>query len=117
MRPFSFSSRDCAARKKTIEHGQFLAEMSAILPWSKPEAPIAPYNPPGLGSQGKPRERFCDVLLTLPFCDLEFRCADVPGETTILNFRGLFERRPLTKAIFSAANTHLEAKGCFCVAA
>jgi transposase, IS5 family len=131
----SFASLDFAAKKKRTKRDVFLAEMAAVLPWSKLVAQLAPHYPK-LGPQGGRRpfplavmlriyclqqwyglsdpgaeEALYDIQSMRTFVGLELGCDNIPDETTILNFRHLLERHELTKAIFAAVAEHLAAKG------
>jgi IS5 family transposase len=135
MSQLSFSSLDYAAKKKTTKREVFLAEMSAVLPWGKLEAVIAPHSPK-MGPQGGRRpfplstmlriyclqqwynlsdpgaeEALYDIQSMRVFAGLELGQDTIPDETTILNFRHLLERHDLTKAIFAAVAEHLAVKG------
>jgi transposase, IS5 family len=131
----SFAALDFAAKKKRTKRDVFLAEMAAVVPWSKLVALIAPHYPK-LGPQGGRRpfplpvmlriyclqqwynlsdpgaeEALYDIQSMRAFAGLELGCDNIPDETTILNFRHLLERHELTKAIFAAVAEHLAAKG------
>jgi IS5 family transposase len=131
----SFASLDFAAKKKRTKRDVFLAEMAAVVPWSKLVALIAPHYPK-LGPQGGRRpfplpvmlriyclqqwynlsdpgaeEALYDIQSMRAFAGLELGSDTIPDETTILNFRHLLERHELTKAIFAAVAKHLAAKG------
>jgi IS5 family transposase len=135
MSQLSFSSLDYAAKKKTTKREVFLAEMSAVVPWGKLEAVIAPHYPK-LGPQGGRRpfplstmlriyclqqwynlsdpgaeEALYDIQSMRVFAGLELGQETIPDKTTILNFRHLLERHDLTKAIFAAVAEHLAVKG------
>ncbi len=51
MDQLSFAALDFAGKKKRTKRDVFLAEMSAVVPWAKLEALIAPHYPQ-LGPQG-----------------------------------------------------------------
>lgn len=131
----SFASLDFAAKKKRTKRDVFLAEMSAIVPWSTLEALIGSHYPK-LGPQGGRRpfplptmlriyclqqwynlsdpgaeEALYDIQSMRAFAGLELGRDAIPDETTILNFRHLLERHDLTKAIFDGVAEHLAAKG------
>lgn len=135
MSQLSFSSLDYAAKKKTTKREIFLADMSAVVPWSALEAVIAPHYPK-MGPQGGRRafalstmlriyclqqwynlsdpgaeEALYDIQSMRAFAGLDLGRDTIPDETTILNFRHLLERHDLTKAIFAAVAEHLQAKG------
>jgi transposase, IS5 family len=131
----SFASLDFAAKKKRTKRDVFLAEMSAVVPWGRLEAVIAPHYPK-MGPQGGRRpfplltmlriyclqqwyslsdpgaeESLYDIQSMRAFAGLELGRDAIPDETTILNFRHLLERHDLTKAIFESVAEHLAAKG------
>ena len=131
----SFASLDYTGKKKRTKREVFLAEMAAVVPWSKLEAVIEPHYPK-LGPQGGRRpyplstmlriyclqqwyalsdpgaeEALYDIQSMRAFVGLELGRDAIPDETTILNFRHLLERYDLTKAVFTAVAEHLEARG------
>jgi IS5 family transposase len=131
----SFASLDYAAKKKRTKRDVFLAEMAAIVPWTKLEALIEPHYPKAKPQGGRrpfplpmmlriyclqqwyslsdpgAEEALYDIQSMRAFCGLELGCDAIPDETTILNFRHLLERHNLTKAIFEGVAEHLAAKG------
>jgi transposase, IS5 family len=135
MDQLSFASLDFAAKKKRTKRDVFLAEMSAVVPWSILEALIAPVYPKAGPKGGRPpvplgvmlriyclqqwytlsdpgaEEALYDIQSMRAFAGLELGRDAIPDETTILNFRHLLERHELTKAIFAAVAEHLAAKG------
>jgi IS5 family transposase len=124
-----------AMKKKVTRREQFLAEMEAVVPWSRLLALIAPHYPkagPKGGRQPMPLETMLRVYflqnwyaLSDPmaeetlydseamrrFAGIELGDDRIPDETTILNFRHLLERHGLTEAIFADVNAHLADKG------
>jgi len=131
----SFASLDFAGKKKRTKRDVFLAEMSAVVPWSVLESLIEPHYPK-VGPQGGRRpfpitvmvriyclqqwyqlsdpgaeEALYDIQSMRAFCNLELGRDPIPDETTILNFRHLLEAHGLTKAVFEAVADHLEARG------
>ena len=131
----SFSSLDYAGKKKRTKREGFLAEMAAVVPWTKLAAVIEPHYPK-TGPQGGRRpyplstmlriyclqqwyslsdpgaeEALYDIQSMRAFAGLELGSDAIPDETTILNFRHLLERHDLTKAVFAAVAEHLEARG------
>jgi hypothetical protein len=128
----SFASLDFAGKKKRTKRDVFLAEMAAVVPWSKLEALIEPHYPK-VGPHGGRRpfpiavmlriyclqqwynlsdpgaeEALYDIQSMRAFCHLELGRDPIPDETTILNFRHLLE---MMKAVFEAVADHLEARG------
>jgi transposase, IS5 family len=135
MGQLSFASLDYAAKKKRTRREAFLAEMDAVVPWSRLEAVIAPHYPragPNGGRRPYPlavmlriyclqqwyqlsdpgaEEALYDIQSMRAFAGLELGRDAIPDETTILDFRHLLERHELTKAVFAAVAEHLEARG------
>lgn len=135
MDQLSFASVDFLSKKKRTKRDVFLAEMTAVVPWSMLEALIEPHYPK-VGAKGGRRpfplgimlriyclqqwynlsdpgaeEALYDIQSMRAFVGLELGRDDIPDETTILNFRHLLERHDLTKAIFAAIAEHLAAQG------
>lgn len=135
MSQLSFASLDYATKKKRTKREIFLAEMNAVVPWSRLEAVIAPHYPRANPASGGRRpfplgvmlriyllqqwyqlsdpgaeEALYDIQSMRAFAGLELGRDAIPDETTILNFRHLLERHELTKAVFAAVAEHLEAK-------
>src|SRR5262252_4378119 len=131
----SFASLDFAGKKKRTKRDVFLAEMAAVVPWSKLEALIEPHYPK-VGPHGGRRpfpvavmlriyclqqwynlsdpgaeEALYDIQSMRAFCHLELGRDPIPDETTILNFRHLLETHALTKAVFEAVADDLETRG------
>jgi transposase, IS5 family len=128
------SLRD-AMKKKVTRREQFLAEMEAVVPWSRLFALIAPHYPKAGPKGGRPpmpletmlrvyflqnwyalsdpmaEETLYDSEAMRRFAGIELGDDRIPDETTILNFRHLLERRGLTEAIFADVNAHLADKG------
>ncbi|WP_287433090.1 IS5 family transposase [Maritimibacter sp.] len=124
-----------AMKKKVTRREQFLAEMEAVVPWSRLLALIEPHYPkagPKGGRPPMPLETMLRVYFlqnwyalrnpmaeeTLYDSDAMRRltgielCDDrISDETTILNFRHLLDQHGLTEAIFAEVNGHLAGKG------
>ena len=124
-----------AMKKKVTRREQFLAEMNAVVPWSRLLALIAPYYPKVGPKGGRPpmpletmlrvyflqnwyalsdpmaEETLYDSEAMRRFAGIELGDDRIPDETTILNFRHLLERHGLTEAIFADVNAHLADKG------
>src|SRR5215469_12957590 len=118
----TFASMAWDAKGKVTLRERFLAEMDAVMPWSRLLGPIEPYYPKaGHGRQTLGLEK----MLRIYFLQQWFNLSDpqdedaiydsesmrrfarvelgddlVPDESTILRFRHLLERHGLTKAIF-----------------
>lgn len=124
-----------AMKKKVTRREQFLAEMDAVVPWTRILALIAPYYPKVGPKGGRPpmpietmlrvyflqnwyalsdpmaEETLYDSEAMRRFAGIELGDDRIPDETTILNFRHLLERHGLTEAIFAEVNGHLADKG------
>ena len=124
-----------AMKKKVTRREQFLAEMEAVVPWSRLLALIAPHYPKAGPKGGRPpmpletmlrvyflqnwyalsdpmaEETLYDSEAMRRFAGIELGDDRIPDETTILNFRHLLERHGLTEAIFADVNAHLADKG------
>ncbi len=133
MKQTTFASAAWAAKGKTTRRERFLAEMNAVMPWTKLVALIEPHYPKaGNGRQPMPLERMLRVYfmqqwfnLSDPqaedslydiepmrrFAGIELAEDDVPDETTILRFRHLLEEHQLTKAMFAEVRALLEERG------
>ncbi len=130
MKQMTFASAAWSAKGKTTRRERFLAEMNAVIPWSRLVALIEPYYPKaGNGRQPMPLERMLrvyfmqqwfnlsdpqaeDALYDIEpmrrFAGVELGEDTVPDETTILRFRHLLESHQLTEAIFAEVNALLE---------
>lgn len=124
-----------AMKKKVTRREQFLAEMEAVVPWTRLLALIAPHYPRVGSKGGRPpmpietmlrvyflqnwyalsdpmaEETLYDSEAMRRFAGIELGDDRIPDETTILNFRHLLERHGLTEAIFAEVNGHLVDKG------
>ena len=124
-----------AMKKKVTRREQFLAEMEAVVPWSRLLALIVPHYPKAGPKGGRPpmpletmlrvhflqnwyalsdpmaEERLYDSEAIRRFAGIELDDDRIPDETTILNFRHLLERHALTEALFAEVNVHLAEKG------
>ena len=124
-----------AMKKKRTRREQFLAEMDAVVPWTRLVALIAPHYPKAGPKGGRPpmpletmlrvyflqnwyalsdpmaEETLYDSEAMRRFAGIELGDDRIPDETTILNFRHLLERHGLTEAIFADVNAHLADKG------
>jgi len=131
----TFASLAHVTKKKVTRREKFLAEMAAVVAWSRLLALIEPHYPK-MGSQGGRRAMPLEVMLRIyclqqwyalsdpmaeeslydsdamrRFAGLELGDDRIPDETTILNFRHLLERRALTEAIFADVNAYLAERG------
>ena len=124
-----------AMKKKVTRREEFLAEMDAVVPWTRLLALIAPHYRKVGPKGGRPpmqietmlrvyflqnwyalsdpmaEETLYDSEAMRRFAGIELGDDRIPDETTILNFRHLLERHGLTEAIFTEVNGHLADKG------
>lgn len=131
----TFASLAHSAKKKVTRREKFLAEMEAVVPWSRLIALIEPYYPKMGSKGGRPaiplavmlriyclqqwyalsdpmaEESLYDSDAMRRFAGLELGDDRIPDETTILNFRHLLERHVLTEAIFAEVNAYLAENG------
>lgn len=124
-----------ALKKKITRRERFLAEMDAVVPWSRLLALIEPHYPKAGPKGGRPpmplevmlrvyflqnwyalsdpmaEEMLYDSESMRQFAEIELGDDRIPDETTILNFRHLLERHALTEAIFTEVNAYLADRG------
>ena len=130
MKQITFGSAAWSSKGKTTRRERFLAEMNAVVPWSRLVALIEPHYPKaGNGRQPMALERMLrvyfmqqwfnlsdpqaeDALYDIEpmrrFVGIELGEDTVPDESTILRFRHLLETHQLTEAIFAEVNALLE---------
>lgn len=133
MKQTTFASLAWNAKGKTTRRERFLAEMNAVIPWTRLTALIEPHYPKaGDGRPPMPLERMLriyfmqqwfnlsdpqaeDALYDMEsmrrFAGVELAEDTIPDETTILRFRHLLEAHQLTQAIFAEVRTLLEERG------
>ena len=126
----TFASMAWDAKGKVTRRERFLAEMDAVIPWSRLLALIQPYYPKaGQGRQPLGLEKMLRIYFLQQWFNLSDPQAEdaiydsesmrrfarvelgddvVPDESTILRFRHLLEQHGLTKAIFDAVAALLE---------
>ena len=126
----TFGSAAWSAKGKTTRRERFLAEMNAVVPWSRLVALIEPHYPKaGNGRQPMPLEQMLrvyfmqqwfnlsdpqaeDALYDIEpmrrFAGIELGEDTVPDETTILRFRHLLENHQLTEVLFAEVRALLE---------
>jgi transposase, IS5 family len=126
----TFASLAWDGKGKVTRRERFLAEMDAVIPWTRLLALIAPHYPKaGHGTQPMPLARMLRIYflqhwfnLSDPamedalydseamrrFAGIELSVDAVPDESTILRFRHLLERHQVTEAMFAAVRTLLE---------
>ena len=134
MKQTSFASAEYASKKRQTRRERFLAEMNAVVPWSRLEALIEPHYPKS-GKVGRPpigvprmlRMYFLQQWYTLAdealedalydsqamreFIGIDLGRENVPDATTLLKFRRLLEQHDLTAAILAEVNAHLTERG------
>ena len=128
----SFASEAWGRKGKVTRRERFLAEMDAVIPWSRLVALIEPHYPnSGKGRPPHELERMLRIYclqqwfnLSDPqaedtiydsesmrrFARVELGDDKIPDESTILRFRHLLERHGLTEAIFEAVKDLLVEK-------
>jgi transposase, IS5 family len=126
----TFAGMAWEAKGKVTRRERFLAEMDAVIPWSRLLAMIQPYYPKaGQGRQPLGLEKMLRIYFLQQWFNLSDPQAEdaiydsesmrrfaqvelgddlVPDESTILRFRHLLEQHELTKAIFDAVAALLE---------
>ena len=129
----SFGDAEGLGQRKRTRREVFLAEMEQVVPWKALLALIEPYYPK-LGRPGRQpyplatmlrvhflqqwyalsdpamEEALYDTPVMRRFAQLG-GMAEVPDETTILNFRRLLETHSLAEKLFKQVNAHLARKG------
>ena len=121
--------------KKQTRREKFLAEMDAVVPWTRLLTLIAPHYPKVGPKGGRPpmpletmlrvyflqqwyalsdpmaEEMLYDSDAMRQFAGIELGDDRIPDETTILNFRHLLEKHQLTEKLFVEVNRHLTDHG------
>jgi IS5 family transposase len=132
MKQTTFASVAWEKKGKITRRERFLAEMDAVIPWSRLLRLIEPHYPKaGNGTQPKPMEQMLriyfmqnwfnlsdpqaedslyDIESMRRFAGIELLGHDIPDETTILRFRHLLEQHQLTERIFAEIRSLLEEK-------
>jgi IS5 family transposase len=128
----TFASTAWARKGKVTRRERFLAEMDAVIPWTRLVELIEPYHSnTGKGRPPHDLERMLRIYflqqwfnLSDPqaedsiydsesmrrFARVELGDDKIPDETTILRFRHLLEKHHLTEAIFAQIRSLLEQK-------
>jgi transposase, IS5 family len=126
----TFASMAWQAKGKVTRRERFLAEMDAVIPWTRLLGLIAPHYPKaGNGRQPLGMEKMLRIYFLQQWFNLSDPQAEdaiydsesmrrfarvelgdevVPDESTILRFRHLLERHGLTQAIFDSITGLLE---------
>jgi IS5 family transposase len=132
MKQATLGSTDWALKVKVTRRAKFLAEMDAVIPWSRLLAIIEPHYPKA--PQGRPPHPL-PRMLRIYFMQQWFNLSDpamedalydsesmrrfagidltadlVPDETTILRFRHLLEKHKLAQQLFAEVLALLEEK-------
>lgn len=132
MKQTTFASLAWKSKGKVTRRERFLAEMNAVIPWSRLLALIEPHYPKaGKGTQPLPMERMLRIYfmqnwfnLSDPaaedalydsesmrrFAGIELAEDTIPDESTILRFRHLLEKHALTEQMFAEVRGLLEEK-------
>jgi IS5 family transposase len=132
MKQTTFASVAWEKKGKITRRERFLAEMDAVIPWSRLLGLIEPHYPKaGNGTQPKPMEQMLriyfmqnwfnlsdpqaedslyDIESMRRFAGLELAEDAIPDESTILRFRHLLEKHQLTEQIFGEIRSLLEEK-------
>ena len=130
MTQSTFASLAWDSKGKVTRRERFLAEMDAVIPWTRLLALVEPHYPKaGQGTQPMPLPRMLRIYflqhwfnLSDPamedalydseamrrFAGIELSVDAVPDESTILRFSHLLERHQLTEAMFAAVRALLE---------
>jgi len=126
----TFASMAWQTKGKVTRRERFLAEMDAVIPWTRLLGLIAPHYPKaGNGRQPRGMEKMLRIYFLQQWFNLSDPQAEdaiydsesmrrfarvelgdevVPDESTILRFRHLLERHGLTQAIFDSITGLLE---------
>lgn len=132
MKQATLGSSDWALKVKVTRRAKFLAEMDAVIPWTRLLAVIEPHFPKAV--QGRPPHPL-PRMLRIHFMQQWFNLSDpamedalydsesmrrfagidlttdlVPDETTILRFRHLLEKHRLAEQLFGEVRALLEEK-------
>src|SRR5215207_2525490 len=129
----SFAQSEYAGKKKVTRRERFLGEMERVVPWARLCAVIEPHYPQG--RRGRPpigiermlriyflqqwyaladealEDALYDSQALQRFARIELDAEGVPNATTLLKFRRLLETHDLCKALFTAINADLTARG------
>ncbi|MGE5320688.1 MAG: IS5 family transposase [Hyphomicrobiaceae bacterium] len=133
QRQGSFAEAEYGAKKKQTRRDKFLAEMEAVVPWSRLMERLAPLYPKGeRGRPPIPLERMLRVYFVQQwygladeavedalydsqalrgFAGIELNRDPVPDATTVLHFRHWLERHDLTKGLFDEVVAMLQERG------
>jgi IS5 family transposase len=130
----SFSELEYAAKKKLTHRDRLPAEIEAVTPWSALVAELEPFYPKGAGRGSPPiglermlrmyvaqqcfglsdesiEDAVYDSQSIQRFMGIDLARESAPDATTLLKFRRLLKRHPLTRKIFDTINEPLAQKG------
>jgi len=132
MKQTTFASLSWQSKGKVTRRERFLAEMNAVIPWSRLLTLIEPHYPKaGNGTQPLPMERMLRIYFMQNWFNLSDPAAEdalydsesmrrfagielaedaIPDESTILRFRHLLERYQLTEQMFAEVRALLSEK-------
>src|SRR3954449_5651931 len=133
QRQGSFAEAEYAGQKKQTRRDKFLADMEAVVPWSRLVERLAPLYPKGeRGRPPVPLERMLRVYFVQQWYGLADEAVEdalydsqalrgfagialnrdpVPDATTVLHFRHWLERHDLTKGLFDEVGAMLDERG------
>ncbi len=133
QRQGSFAEAEYGAKKKRTRRDRFLADMEAVVPWTRLVERLAPFYPKGeRGRPPIPLERMLRVYFVQQwygladeavedalydsqalrgFAGIELNRDPVPDAPTLLHFRHWLERHDLTKGLFDEVVAMLEERG------
>jgi IS5 family transposase len=133
QRQGSFAEVEYGAKKKQTRRDKFLADMDAVVPWSRLVERLGPLYPKGeRGRPPVPLERmlrvyfvqqwyglsddgvedaFYDSQALRGFAGIALNCDPIPDATTVLHFRHWLERHDLAKGLFDEVCAMLEERG------
>jgi transposase, IS5 family len=133
MKQTTFANAGFDKYAKTTKRALFLAEMEAVMPWTKLCALVEPYYPkagngrPPIGLERMLRihclqhwfnladpaveEALYESVSMRQFVGIDLGREAAPDETTICKFRHLLEAHSLGGALFATINAHLQQSG------
>ena len=133
QRQGSFAEVEYGAKKKQTRRDKFLADMDAVVPWSRLVERLGPLYPKGeRGRPPVPLERmlrvyfvqqwyglsddgvedaFYDSQALRGFAGIALNRDPIPDATTVLHFRHWLERHDLAKGLFDEVCAMLEERG------
>jgi transposase, IS5 family len=114
MKQTSFASAEYAGKKRQTRRERFLAEMNAVVPWSRLEALIEPHYPKS-GKVGRPPIGV-PRMLRMYFLQQWYTLADEALEDALYDSQAMrefigIEQHDLTSAILAEVNAHLTERG------